>query len=491
MVGCRRERPSVPRAPHGLRGHPWSPRAPAPIRARCVLVDAPPAASFPYVAEVMVHRCGTLDCHGSVNRNLRVYGDEGLRPYAPHANPAAPRPCIPAETTGAEVAQDYESVIALEPESMSAVVADHGANPERLHAHGQTARPRNAPGGDGLQQRGRHVPVPCLVDRRCDRHHRMSRRASDDALWVAGSRVGGRGSRLGFAMSRSLARAHSRSSRPVSPPSSRTRTAGWADDVDAPVARTSQAPPETTEPVVARGATDYLFEAAARAGYATGPIRGGVNPFGAGFGARVGFDIGPLYLGANVMDYLGGSDVGATDQALMFGVEVGYHLRFGRYVTLRPALGVGDTILSHGEPVAGRTGRRRDIGQRRLVVVRRIDRHDRGQEHLRRAVRHLDGVVGALLRCHARRPLHAAWYPLRPRACRTDDMGLLLGRGAARVSPLTRRTLHVTTGHSGRPPADRDSGAQFERARAPEIKPAKSDVLTDHGQVTRHFPVHA
>jgi hypothetical protein len=86
----------------------------------------PDRASFPYVAQLLVHRCGTLDCHGSVYRNLRVYGNEGLR-LSP-----TDRPLVPACTTQPELDQDYDSVVGLEPEVTSAVVADHGANPERL-----------------------------------------------------------------------------------------------------------------------------------------------------------------------------------------------------------------------------------------------------------------------------------------------------------------------------------------------------------------------
>jgi hypothetical protein len=86
----------------------------------------PDRASFPEVGQFLVHRCGTLDCHGSLYRNLRVFGNEGLR-LAP-----TDRPLVPACTTLAELDQDYESAVGLEPEAMSAVVADHGANPERL-----------------------------------------------------------------------------------------------------------------------------------------------------------------------------------------------------------------------------------------------------------------------------------------------------------------------------------------------------------------------
>jgi hypothetical protein len=86
----------------------------------------PEASDFPYVAEFMVHRCGTLDCHGSLYRNLRVFGDEGLR------FSSADRPCIPTYTTATEILEDYDSIVGLEPETMSAVVGDHGADPERL-----------------------------------------------------------------------------------------------------------------------------------------------------------------------------------------------------------------------------------------------------------------------------------------------------------------------------------------------------------------------
>ena len=86
----------------------------------------PDMASFPYVGELLEHRCGTLDCHGSVYRNLRIYGDEGLR-YS-----SADRPCVPQETTPAEFSQDYGSVVGLQPEVMNQVMADHGADPERL-----------------------------------------------------------------------------------------------------------------------------------------------------------------------------------------------------------------------------------------------------------------------------------------------------------------------------------------------------------------------
>jgi hypothetical protein len=96
-----------------------------PSDARFVATP-PDAASFPPVALMLIQACGTLDCHGTVARNLRLYGNTGLR-YSPSDVPTALTP-----TTDDEVAQDYASVVGLEPEIMSAVVASGGANPERL-----------------------------------------------------------------------------------------------------------------------------------------------------------------------------------------------------------------------------------------------------------------------------------------------------------------------------------------------------------------------
>jgi len=99
--------------------------------------------------------------------------------------------------------------------------------------------------------------------------------------------------------------------------------------------------------------TGDLFEVAGRAGYVSPPIHGGVNPFGGGFGARAGFVLSGFYLGATFMDFLGGSDGGASDQALLLGGEAGYGFRLPPYVTVRPRLGVGAAILTHAEPGGG------------------------------------------------------------------------------------------------------------------------------------------
>jgi len=133
------------------------------------------------------------------------------------------------------------------------------------------------------------------------------------------------------------------------------------EDPDAPPRPASPAEPRPSGEdakgrAEAEGATDgteptYVFEAAARSGFASAPIRGAVNPFGAGFGARVGFNLSRVYLGATIIDYIGGADLAATDQALLFGIEAGYSVPLGSLFTLRPELGIGDAILTHNEPI--------------------------------------------------------------------------------------------------------------------------------------------
>ncbi len=92
-----------------------------------VTETVPDRTSFPAVSDLLDHRCGTLDCHGVTYRNLRIYGREGLR-FAATDRPTSK----PSTTTVAEYDATFASLVALEPETMSAVVADQGAAPERL-----------------------------------------------------------------------------------------------------------------------------------------------------------------------------------------------------------------------------------------------------------------------------------------------------------------------------------------------------------------------
>ena len=86
---------------------------------------APPRTNFESVADAMQPHCGTLDCHGQAGRNMRLFGSRGLR-LAPDATP------LDGDTTPAEYDATFWSVVGLEPETMTAVVADMGADPERL-----------------------------------------------------------------------------------------------------------------------------------------------------------------------------------------------------------------------------------------------------------------------------------------------------------------------------------------------------------------------
>jgi hypothetical protein len=97
--------------------------APAPDE-RYTQTALPDAGTSPPVAELLELRCGTIDCHGTQYRNLRIYGSAGLR-WSP-----GDRPFVPVCDTPDELAQTYLSVLGLEPETMSAVAS--GGDPSRL-----------------------------------------------------------------------------------------------------------------------------------------------------------------------------------------------------------------------------------------------------------------------------------------------------------------------------------------------------------------------
>lgn len=72
------------------------------------------------VSKFLERRCGTLDCHGRPERPLRIYGERGLR----LPNDGGLRP-IQGGTSNEEVVANYRSVVGLEPEVTSRVVAAH------------------------------------------------------------------------------------------------------------------------------------------------------------------------------------------------------------------------------------------------------------------------------------------------------------------------------------------------------------------------------
>jgi hypothetical protein len=84
------------------------------------------------VGDYLDHRCGSLDCHGQVDRNLRIWGCEGMR-LDPQSLPScSPKPVGGGFTTPDEHLATYRSLVGLEPTVMSAVVEGHGAHPELL-----------------------------------------------------------------------------------------------------------------------------------------------------------------------------------------------------------------------------------------------------------------------------------------------------------------------------------------------------------------------
>lgn len=88
-------------------------------------VQPPPFVTFPPASDALSARCGTLDCHGQVARNLRLYSLNGLR---------LKQPDIPGEgaTTEDEYWANYVAVTVLEPEILASVFAAAGADPDRL-----------------------------------------------------------------------------------------------------------------------------------------------------------------------------------------------------------------------------------------------------------------------------------------------------------------------------------------------------------------------
>ena len=72
------------------------------------------AGQFSMVSDALAPHCATLDCHGQVGRNLRLYWSRGLR-VSPDDRPGE------GDTTPDEYQQNYRSVRALEPYKLDAV----------------------------------------------------------------------------------------------------------------------------------------------------------------------------------------------------------------------------------------------------------------------------------------------------------------------------------------------------------------------------------
>ena len=77
------------------------------------------------VTTVFERRCGSLDCHGGIGRNMRIYSARGLR--LPNEAGLAPGA---GETTIDESTANYHSILTLEPELTNEVI--EGADPYTL-----------------------------------------------------------------------------------------------------------------------------------------------------------------------------------------------------------------------------------------------------------------------------------------------------------------------------------------------------------------------
>ena len=82
-----------------------------------------PVGSNP--ADFLEHRCGSLDCHGQIGRNFRIWGCEGMR-----EGDAGPPGCGGlgggSPTTPDEYDSTFRSLVGLEPAVMTNVVEHHG-----------------------------------------------------------------------------------------------------------------------------------------------------------------------------------------------------------------------------------------------------------------------------------------------------------------------------------------------------------------------------
>jgi hypothetical protein len=88
---------------------------PSPAAFTLETTDGGPPPTGASVSEYMARRCGTLDCHGSVTRPLRLYGRLGLR------DPAGSDISGGRATTPDEVSDNYTAVCSVDPEQMQSL----------------------------------------------------------------------------------------------------------------------------------------------------------------------------------------------------------------------------------------------------------------------------------------------------------------------------------------------------------------------------------
>lgn len=99
-------------------------------------------------------RCGSLDCHGSVARPLRIYGQNGLRLADGDGGTRDRGP-----TTDAERIENFRAAIGLEPEEISKAVASNGDYTSYMLIE----KPIGIEGG-GVRHKGGPVLAPSQSD---------------------------------------------------------------------------------------------------------------------------------------------------------------------------------------------------------------------------------------------------------------------------------------------------------------------------------------
>jgi len=91
------------------------------------VIECADIETFPPVSNLLEKRCGTLDCHGSLARPLRLYGRDGLRLLSAEeiadSDLAQENNTVSGgkSTTDGEFTLNWRSLCGLEPEKMTAV----------------------------------------------------------------------------------------------------------------------------------------------------------------------------------------------------------------------------------------------------------------------------------------------------------------------------------------------------------------------------------
>lgn len=91
-----------------------------PSGSETVTVTFPDSIQFMSLVSPAVEiRCGTLDCHGSVYRNMRFFGKYGSRLSSKDVTGVQ-------DTTPDEQQRNYDSIVSLEPDNLASIFAKHG-----------------------------------------------------------------------------------------------------------------------------------------------------------------------------------------------------------------------------------------------------------------------------------------------------------------------------------------------------------------------------